>query len=155
MLLSGPCVMDSVLLTDGSETIWTMVPAVVISTISPVPVGCPPEAFEVVTVHQRLPCGPEIIMPTHWSGEIGSANSEIEPCGVILAILGRLTSENQRLPSGPAMMLFGKVFGVGRGYSMMLAFSRVRSSSVSSRNLPVPRPWARLCLEPVVRPNGS
>src|SRR6516165_4164289 len=97
--------------------------------ISPVPVGWPPVAFAVETLNQRLPFGPEIIPATFWSAEIGSAISDTDPWRVMLATPGVLTSENQMLPSGPAAMASGWLFGESPGNSLIVNDGSVLSSN--------------------------
>src|SRR6202043_2307339 len=65
---------------------------------------------------QRFPKGPAV-MPVRWV-KVGTRYSVTTPEVVTLATWFLKFSVSQRLPSGPAAMLFGSLLAVGIGYSV-------------------------------------
>ena len=72
--------------------------------------------------------------------------------GLIIPILLRTGSVNQRLPSGPAVIPMGLELAVGTGNSVMVIDSRQRSSSPSSRGRVLVRLAERRRARAVSRP---
>src|SRR5205823_3889108 len=74
-----------------------------------------PILFTVYSVNQRLPSGPDAMSPDELP--LGMRNSVTTPLGVMRPILfgPLLSSANQTLPSGPAVISLGLLLGVGTG----------------------------------------